>query len=78
MKETMIENFEDKSIEDLRKHFNRLAEKYGWKTIPKGSWRKNKARLAQQVKDLQDCIKAKIIQPVAKPVEEKPINRRPY
>lgn len=59
-------NYESMEIDELRRHFNRLAEKYGWKTIPKGKWRSGKPKLIQQIKDLEDLIKAKMIKPMVK------------
>lgn len=53
----------------LRLEYNRLAERHGWKTIPKGR-APAPEKLAQQLKDLKDCIEAGIIQPVA--TDEKP------
>lgn len=46
--------------ERMRLRYNKLAERYGWKTIPKGK-APPLERLAQQLKDLEDCVKANIL-----------------
>ena len=46
--------------DSIRRQYNELAEKYGWKTIPKGKAPPHR-RMAQQLKDLKDCIEAGIV-----------------
>jgi hypothetical protein len=48
------------SAESMRLKYNRLAEKYGWKTIPKGR-SPGPDKLARQLKDLEDCVEAGIL-----------------
>jgi len=56
--------------EDLRLEYNQLAERHGWKTIPKGK-APPLPRLAQQLKDLKDCIEAGIVLPLPQPDDPK-------
>lgn len=51
--------------EELRKGFNSLAEKYGWKTITKSQARMiGKERISAMIGDLLDCVKAGLVGPI--------------